>query len=167
MRIALGLEYDGSQYHGWQAQKGLHTVQQTIEDAISRVADEALTLTCAGRTDTGVHASNQVVHFDSDKERTVRSWVHGANSYLPKDICVRWAKEMPDDFHARYSANYRRYRYIIYNTPIRPALMRSAVTWQYRPLDHRLMNTAAQHLLGELGFYFFSFCRVSIKNAHA
>ncbi|KTD00733.1 tRNA pseudouridine synthase A [Legionella geestiana] len=155
MRIALAVEYDGSQYHGWQAQDGLHTIQQMLESALSRVANEPISTVCAGRTDTGVHATHQIVHFDTTKERTVRSWIHGANSYLPKDICVRWGKEMPDDFHARYSAITRRYRYVICNTPIRPALMRTGLTWQYRQLDHRLMHTAAQFLLGEQDFTSF------------
>lgn len=155
MRIALGVEYDGTHYHGWQAQTGLHTVQQAIEKALARVADCNVSVVCAGRTDTGVHATNQIIHFDCDKERSIRSWIHGANSYLPKDICVKWGREMPDEFHARYSAVFRRYRYIIYNSPIRPALQRSNVTWQYRQLDHRMMHTASQSLLGENDFTSF------------
>ena len=155
MRIALVVEYDGSQYHGWQAQTGLHTVQQAVEHALSRVADSTISIVCAGRTDTGVHATNQIIHFDCEKERTIRAWIHGANSFLPKDICVKWGKEMPDGFHARYSALSRRYRYIIYNGAIRPALLRSNVTWQYRQLDHRLMDQGAQHLLGEQDFTSF------------
>lgn len=155
MRIALALEYDGSQYHGWQAQTGLHTVQQAVEHALSRVADSPVTVVCAGRTDTGVHATNQVIHFDCEKERNVRAWIHGANSFLPKDICIKWGKEMPAEFHARFSAVARRYRYIIYNAPIRPALLRSNVTWQYRQLDHRLMHQAAQCLTGENDFTSF------------
>ncbi|MCA0403961.1 MAG: tRNA pseudouridine(38-40) synthase TruA [Proteobacteria bacterium] len=155
MRIALGVEYDGSQYHGWQAQTGLHTVQQVLEDALCQIADAELSVVCAGRTDTGVHATNQVIHFDTDKERTIRSWIHGANSFLPKDICVKWGKEMPEHFHARYSATARRYRYVIYNSPIRPALMRSGITWQYRQLDHQMMQEAGQYLLGENDFTSF------------
>lgn len=149
MRIALGVEYDGSQYHGWQAQTGLHTVQQVLEHALTKVADSDTSIVCAGRTDTGVHATNQIIHFDCEKERTIRSWIHGANSFLPKDVCVKWGREMPDNFHARYSALSRRYRYIIYNSPIRPALLRSNVTWQYRQLDHKAMQEAGQHLIGE------------------
>lgn len=155
MRIALGVEYDGSQYHGWQAQTGLHTVQQVIENALARVADSSISVVCAGRTDTGVHATNQIIHFDCDKERSIRSWIHGANSYLPKDVCVKWGREMPDEFHARYSAISRRYRYVIYNSSIRPGLLRGNVTWQYRQLDHRSMHTASQHLLGENDFTSF------------
>jgi tRNA pseudouridine38-40 synthase len=155
MRIALVIAYDGSQYHGWQAQTGLHTVQHAVERALSRVADIPISVICAGRTDTGVHATNQVIHFDCDKVRAIRSWIHGANSYLPKDICVKWAKEMPEQFHARYSAVMRRYRYVIYNGSIRPALLRSNVTWQYRQLDSHLMHEAAQCLLGENDFTSF------------
>ncbi len=155
MRIALMVEYDGSQYHGWQAQTGLHTVQNVVEHALSRVADDQVSVVCAGRTDTGVHATNQLIHFDCLSERTTRAWIHGANTFLPKDVCVKWGREMPDHFHARYSALSRRYRYVIYNSPIRPALLRCNVTWQYRPLDHRLMHESSQFLLGEQDFTSF------------
>jgi tRNA pseudouridine38-40 synthase len=155
MRIGLILEYDGTQYHGWQAQLGLHTVQMALEKALSKIADAPITVTCAGRTDTGVHAINQVVHFDTEALRSTRAWIHGANASLPKDICVKWAKEMPEDFHARYSALNRSYRYVIYNGVVRPALIRSNVTWQYRQLDHRLMHEASQYLLGEQDFTSF------------
>lgn len=155
MRIALLVEYDGSQYHGWQAQTGLRTIQQSLENALGCVANQEINVTCAGRTDTGVHATSQIIHFDSDKKRTIRAWIHGANSFLPKDICVKWGKEMPCEFHARYSAKIRRYQYIIYNSTIRPALLRSNVTWQYRSLDHELMHEAGQVLLGEQDFTSF------------
>jgi len=155
MRIALMVEYDGSQYHGWQAQAGLHTIQQVLEQALSRVADRDVSVVCAGRTDTGVHATNQVIHFDCEAERTIRAWIHGANSYLPKDVCVKWGREMPETFHARFSAISRRYRYVIYNSSIRPAIFRSNVTWQYRPLDHRTMHEGSQCLLGEHDFTSF------------
>jgi tRNA pseudouridine38-40 synthase len=155
MRVALIVEYDGSKFHGWQAQPGLRTVQGVLEAALSRVANSSVTVFCAGRTDTGVHAMYQVVHFDTTELRSARSWVHGANSYLPKDVAVIWAKDMPDDFHARYSATSRRYRYLIYNTPIRPALLYAYATWQYKQLDHRLMQNAGQYLLGEHDFTSF------------
>lgn len=155
MRIALMVEYDGSQYHGWQAQTGLRTVQSVLEQALSQVANHDVTVVCAGRTDTGVHATNQIIHFDCDSERTIRAWIYGANSFLPKDVCVKWGGLMSDDFHARFSAVSRRYRYIIYNSPIRPALLRSSVTWQYRPLDHVAMHEASQCLLGEHDFTSF------------
>ena len=149
MRIALGVEYDGSRYHGWQAQAGLHTIQQVLETALTRVADTGVSVVCAGRTDTGVHATNQVVHFDCDVVRPIRSWVSGTNTFLPKDVCVKWAKFMPDDFHARYSAQSRRYRYVIYNSPIRPSLLRSNLTWNYRHLDDKAMALGAECLIGE------------------
>lgn len=149
MRIALGVEYDGSRYHGWQAQTDLHTIQQAVESALTRVADTEIRVVCAGRTDTGVHATNQVIHFDCETSRTTRAWIYGVNSFLPKDVCVKWVHEMADDFHARYSALARRYRYIIYNHPIRPALLRGNVTWHYRQLDHEIMAQAGQCLIGE------------------
>ncbi len=155
MRIALMVEYDGSQFHGWQAQTGLRTVQQVLQAALSQVACHEVTVVCAGRTDTGVHATQQIVHFDCTQERHIRSWVHGTNSFLPKDVCVKWAREMPDNFHARYSALSRTYRYVIFNVSIRPALFRGNMTWQYRQLDHRLMQDATQYLLGEQDFTSF------------
>ena len=155
MRIALVVEYDGSQYHGWQSQTGLRTVQHALERAISQVADHEVRVGCAGRTDTGVHAMHQVVHFDAKKERSMRAWVHGSNSFLPKDVCVRWAHEVPEHFDARYSALSRQYRYIIYNSSLRPALLRCNVTWQYQPLNHESMHEAAQLLLGEHDFTSF------------
>lgn len=155
MRVALMVEYDGSQYHGWQAQPRLRTVQQMLEDALSEVASHPVSVVCAGRTDTGVHALSQIVHFDAENERATRAWIHGANSFLPKDVCVKWAREMPDAFHARYSATARRYRYFIHNAPIRPALLRGNITWQYRQLDHRVMHEASQFLIGEQDFTSF------------
>lgn len=155
MRIALLVEYDGSQYHGWQAQTGLRTVQSVLERALGQVANQPVSVVCAGRTDTGVHAINQIIHFDCEKERSIRSWVYGANSFLPKDVCVKWGKEMPDSFHARYSALSRRYQYVIYNAAIRPALLTNKTTWQYRQLDHRSMDEAAQCLIGEHDFTSF------------
>lgn len=155
MRIALIIEYDGSKYHGWQSQRGLHTIQGTLEKALSSIAAEEISVVCAGRTDTGVHATHQVVHFDSTNERAIRAWIYGANSLLPKDICVRYGKVVSDDFHARYKATSRSYRYVICNSPIRPALHCSNMTWQYRQLDHRLMQESAKHLIGEHDFTSF------------
>lgn len=155
MRVALGLEYDGSRYHGWQSQEGLTTVQQMVERALSNVGDTPISVFCAGRTDTGVHATNQVLHFDCDNIRQIRAWIHGANSFLPKDIAIKWGKEVSDDFHARFTATARRYRYIIANQSIRPALLRGQVTWQYRFLDQKLMQEAAQILVGEHDFTSF------------
>ncbi|MDE1461144.1 tRNA pseudouridine(38-40) synthase TruA [Spartinivicinus poritis] len=155
-RFAASIEYDGSHYHGWQAQRsGIKTVQRAVEAAISEVADHPLTVICAGRTDTGVHGCNQIIHFDSSAKRSERSWVFGANSNLPNDISVRWVKPVDDSFHARFSAVYRRYRYVILNTPVRPAHLPKGVTWNYRPLDVTLMSEAAQALKGEHDFSSF------------
>jgi tRNA pseudouridine38-40 synthase len=165
MRIALMVEYDGSQYHGWQAQDGLHTVQHVLEMALGRVADHDVSVVAAGRTDTGVHATHQIIHFDAHSERSARAWIHGANSHLPKDVCVKWAKEMPENFHARYSALSRRYCYLIFNSPVRPGLWRSHLTWQYRPLDHDLMHKASQCLLGEQDFTSFRSVECQSKTA--
>ena len=155
MRIALKIEYDGSQYHGWQAQTNLRTVQFHIEEALSKVANHQVEVVCAGRTDTGVHANHQIVHFETNNHRSLRGWIYGTNSGLPKDVCVRNAYTVSDDFHARYSATARRYRYVIFNSSIRPALLRSHVAWQYRHLDHIAMNQAAQSLIGEHDFTSF------------
>lgn len=152
-RIALGIEYDGSRYHGWQTQQpGVATVQTEVEAALSRVADHPLSVVCAGRTDTGVHATDQVVHFDSDAPRELKSWVFGANANLPSDISVRWARPVSDDFHARFSAVSRCYRYVICNDPVRPALFNRQVTWNYRPLDIQRMREALPALTGTQDF---------------
>ena len=155
-RIALGIQYDGSLYHGWQIQKALKTIQGEVEKSLSDIANHAVFVTCAGRTDAGVHASGQVVHFDTMACRSNHSWVFGANSKLPHDISVLWAKEVAEGFHARYSAVARRYRYIIYNHEIRPAILRKAVGWYYyRTLDERLMKAGAKYLIGEHDFSSF------------
>ena len=165
MPIALVVEYDGSDYYGWQAQPGLKTLQGTLEAALSRVANEPVSVICAGRTDTGVHAFNQVVHLSPHVSRSSRAWLHGTNTYLPKDMCVRWSGEMPETFHARYSAIARRYRYVIDNTSIRPALSRRHVAWQYRPLNAALMQESAQCLIGEHDFT--SFRSIECQSASA
>lgn len=152
-RVALVLEYNGSRYHGWQSQKsGLPTVQQHLEEALSKVANHPIEVVCAGRTDAGVHASHQVVHFETPVTRAQRSWVMGANANLPSDISVHWVGNVKDSFHARFSAKNRRYRYVIYNNPIRPALYNKEVTWNYRPLDEVKMARAAECLVGEHDF---------------
>lgn len=155
MRTALLVEYDGSQYHGWQAQAGLRTVQMVLEQALSQVADTDVSVVAAGRTDTGVHATHQIVHFDCETRRTMQAWVHGVNAFLPKDVGIRWAKEMPEAFHARYSATSRRYQYVIFNSPVRPALFRSYMTWQYRQLNVSAMQEATKYLLGEQDYTSF------------
>lgn len=165
MRMALIVEYDGSGYHGWQSQPGLRTVQGVLEKALSQVADSEIKVVYSGRTDTGVHATHQVVHFDTDGARNIRAWVHGTNALLPKDVCVRWGQEISDAFHARYSATARRYRYVIHNAAIRPALLQGNVTWQCRRLDHELMQEAAQVLQGKHDFTSFRAVQCNAETA--
>lgn len=155
MRIALGIEYDGTGYVGWQRQKTGTGVQQRLEAALSRVADEPIETVCAGRTDAGVHASAQVVHFDTDAERSDRGWLLGANSNLPDDINVTWACGVDDEFHARFSALSRSYRYLILNQLQRSALYRQRAWWIYEPLDEAAMQAGADCLLGEHDFSAF------------
>ena len=152
-RVAACVEYRGSAYRGWQRQQsGVPSVQEAVEKALSRVANHPVQVFCAGRTDAGVHASCQIIHFDSDAVRSPRNWIHGANANLPADISLSWVQPMGDDFHARFSAMARRYRYGIYNDPVRPAHLSREVTWNYRPLDIDLMRQAAQALLGTHDF---------------
>lgn len=164
-RIALCVAYDGARYHGWQHQEEVSSVQQTLEYALSRVANHGVTVVCAGRTDAGVHATAQVVHFDTDAIRTEHAWVFGANSNLPHDIAVQWACEVPLDFHARFSALSRTYRYLICNQPVRPGTFQKAVTWFYKPLNHEAMHEAAQTLLGEHDFNAFRGAGCQAKHA--
>jgi tRNA pseudouridine38-40 synthase len=154
-RYALGLEYDGSQFHGWQRQNFLPSVQEALEIALSKVADSPIVTVCAGRTDTGVHATQQVVHFESEAPRSERAWVMGANTQLDHAVRVLWAREVPESFNARRSATSRRYRYVVYNHPLRPSLIRKYVSWCYRPLDVERMIKAANHWIGEHDFSSF------------
>lgn len=157
-RIALGIEYAGTNYSGWQSQEnqlGVPSVQAELERALSSVAAHAVTTVCAGRTDAGVHASGQVVHCDVDVERSAYAWVFGCNSNLPQDIRVLWMHQVPDDFNARKSALGRHYRYVIYNSRIRPSLLRDYVGWCYSPLDASKMQLAAQFWIGEHDFSSF------------
>jgi tRNA pseudouridine38-40 synthase len=154
-RIAIGLEYDGSTYSGWQVQSAAPSIQAVVERALSIVADEPIAAVCAGRTDAGVHALQQVVHFDTAASRPDRGWVLGANAHLPDDVAVQWAMRVPDHFHARYSARSRTYRYVILNRSARSALSRSRVAWVPRPLDAQAMQAAATSLLGEHDFSAF------------
>ena len=155
MRIAIGIEYDGTAYNGWQRQRTGLGVQACLEDALSDVADERIEVTCAGRTDTGVHASGQVGHFDTQSDRSERGWLLGANSNLPDDVNVTWVKPVADDFHARFSATARSYKYVILNRLVRSALYRRRAWWVYQPLDHQRMHEAAQILAGEHDFSSF------------
>jgi tRNA pseudouridine38-40 synthase len=155
MRYALGIEYDGSGFLGWQRLAHGATVQAAVELALSRVAHHPVEVVCAGRTDTGVHATCQVVHFDSEAERSPRAWTLGCNSLLPETVAVLWAQPVEPTFHARYAARARRYRYVILNRPVRAALQARFVTWERPALDADAMHQAAQALLGEHDFSAF------------
>lgn len=154
-RIALGIEYDGSRYAGWQSQAHASGIQAEIESALARVADHPIELVAAGRTDAGVHAAMQIAHFDTQAERSERGWTLGANTYLPADISVQWARPVPESFHSRYSALARTYRYFILNRPARSALSANRVCWIREPLDAERMHVAAQVLVGEHDFTSF------------
>ena len=155
IRLVLGIEYDGSRFSGWQWQTHQRSVQQVLELALSKVANHPVTVQCAGRTDTGVHALEQVVHADVTSARSLHAWLQGGNSYLPDDVRITWVKLAVGDFHARYSAIARFYRYIILNRPIKSALLRSQITWCHAPLDEVKMHQAAQALLGQQDFTSF------------
>jgi tRNA pseudouridine38-40 synthase len=155
MRIAAIVEYDGSEFSGWQRQSDARSVQQVVEEALSKVADEPIAVTVAGRTDAGVHAAGQVLHFDTSAARSEYAWVRGANSNLPDDVALLWAGEVSGDFHARYSATGRHYEYVLLNRPVRPTYLARRVTHEYRPLDIARMRAAAAHLLGEHDFTSF------------
>jgi len=156
-RVACRVEYDGRCFSGWQAQTHLpvNTVQETLEQALAQVADAPVRCHCAGRTDTGVHGIGQVIHFDDPAGRSLKSWVMGTNAYLPPSVRVHWAVQVTDDFHARFSARARRYRYIIRNSAIRSALTEGLATWHRYPLDADAMHAEAQALLGEQDFSAF------------
>ncbi len=155
MRIALGLEYDGSRFLGWQTQPSGGTVQDALEAALATIAGEPVGVTCAGRTDRGVHAREQVVHFDTTSERPLAAWVRGVNAVLPGSVAVLWARPVPASFHARYCARSRTYRYVLLNRPVRPALAAAYVGWFHLPLDVAAMREAAALLLGEHDFSAF------------
>lgn len=153
IRIAMGIEYHGRHYHGWQIQRGnLRTVQHVVEQALSQVANHPVRVICAGRTDTGVHALGQVIHFDTQAERAPHNWVLGTNANLPEDANVCWAQPVNDTFHARFSALGRHYRYLILNRAVRSSLWAGRTTWIHRPLRADLMHQAAQALVGEHDF---------------
>ena len=165
MRIAIGIEYDGTAYNGWQRQRTGIGVQERLEQALAEVADEPVEVVCAGRTDTGVHASGQGAHFDTAAARSERGWLLGTNTNLPDDICVTWVKPVGADFHARYSATARCYQYRILNRLVRSALYRRRAWWVHQQLDHRRMHDAAQALLGEHDFSAFRAAGCQASNA--
>lgn len=154
-RVALGVSYVGTAYKGWQSQPGGGTVQDALEAALTAFAVRPLKVLCAGRTDAGVHGINQVVHLDTDLSRADFSWVRGTNTFLPSDIAVQWAAEVPADFHARNSAVGRRYAYVLLEAAVRPALEAGRAGWVFRPLDLAAMREAAAHLIGEHDFSSF------------
>lgn len=167
-RIALGIQYDGKSWHGWQTQPAGGTVQDTLEAAMKRFALVDIDTTCAGRTDAGVHALEQVVHFDTELDREMFSWVRGVNAFLPPSIAVRWAHDVTGDghdpFHARFSAAARTYHYVIYNHPVRSPLMSGKAGWTFRPLDVEPMREAALHLLGKHDFSSFRAAECQAKS---
>jgi len=164
VRIALGVEYDGGAYAGWQSQPHGRTVQDVLEKALSAVADEPIRTVCAGRTDTGVHALAQVVHFDTMARRPDSAWVRGSNAGLPPDVAVRWAVPVEPDFHARFSARSRSYRYLLLNRAVRPAVDDGKVGWFHAPLDLLAMRTAAACLVGEHDFSAFRAAECQAKS---
>ncbi len=154
-RFALAVEYCGEQYHGWQrltGSKNLPSIQAALEHALSRVANEPIKVVCAGRTDAGVHATNQIVHFDTEANRQPKSWMMGGNTHLPADIRIKWAQPVDQHFHARFSARARTYRYLIANTLAPPAIASKQCLWVRKPLDVMAMQTAANYCLGEHNF---------------
>ena len=164
MRIALGVSYSGSAYQGWQSQLSGRTVQDKLELALARFATQPVRVMCAGRTDAGVHALMQVVHFDTSLHRDTASWVRGVNAFLPLDIAVQWAREVSDDFHSRASAVSRRYAYVVLESPVRPSVEAGRVGWVYRPLDGEAMRLAALHLIGEHDFSSFRAAQCQAKS---
>ena len=167
-RVAARIEYHGGDYHGWQAQPHLAvaTVQDTLETALSSIAGVSVTSTCAGRTDTGVHGFSQIIHFDDPVGRSIKAWVLGSNRHLPDNVRVHWATPVSSDFHARFSATERRYRYIICNTPTKSAALDGLVTWYRHTLNLDLMNEACQVLLGEQDFSAFRAASCQAKSPY-
>jgi tRNA pseudouridine38-40 synthase len=164
MRIALGIEYDGSRFLGWQTQPDGGAVQDAVEPALAGIAGESVTVTCAGRTDRGVHAREQVIHFDTQAARPQSAWVRGVNAMLPDSVAVLWAREMPAEFHARFSARARTYRYVLVNRPVRPALAARYAGWFHAPLDVAAMRLAAGRLVGEHDFSAFRSAECQAKS---
>ncbi|MEI7843407.1 MAG: tRNA pseudouridine(38-40) synthase TruA [Gallionellaceae bacterium] len=164
MRIALGVEYDGSEFCGWQSQADGRTVQDNLQHAISQIASEKISIIAAGRTDTGVHALEQVVHFDTDVIRPLSAWVRGVNAHLPASIAVLWGEVVPEAFHARFSAQARSYQYVLINRAARSAVHHGKVGWYHAPLDVEAMREAAQYLLGEHDFSSFRAAECQAKS---
>ena len=170
MRIALGIEYQGNGFKGWQRQCNVPSVQECIEKGLSLICNTDIDVVCAGRTDAGVHATNQVIHFDTPNERPLKAFTMGLNTHLPDTIAVKWAKQVDSEFHARFSATARRYRYVIYNSKTRPGILNKGLTHIHSELDTERMHQAAQALLGEQDFTSFraSLCQSNtpFRNVH-
>lgn len=164
MRIALGVEYDGSGFHGWQSQADGCTVQDTVQQALSRIACETVSVIAAGRTDTGVHALEQVIHFETETVRPLSAWVRGVNAMLPDSIAILWAHHVPEEFHARFSAQARSYQYVLINRPSRSGVHHGKVGWFHAPLNVQAMREAAQYLLGEHDFTSFRAAECQAKS---
>lgn len=157
------IEYDGAAFHGWQTQSNVVTIQEAIEGALSRIAGETISIVCAGRTDKGVHACGQVIHFETNAERNNNAWLRGTNTWTSRAISMVWCQPIVDEFHARFSATSRHYRYVIYNHAVAPTWLRPYVSWYHRELNAGSMHEAAQYLLGENDFTSFraSGCQAS------
>lgn len=165
-RVALAVEYHGGSFRGFQQQEpGVPTVQAALQTALSRVADEPITLVCAGRTDACVHGTNQIVHFDTHAVRQAKAWTAGVNAHLPAGVAVKWAAEVAGQFHARFSARERTYRYVIFNSPCRPALMHDQLTWCKEPLALARMQAGSRHLIGEHDFNAFRAAQCQARHA--
>lgn len=164
MRIALGVEYNGCNFNGWQSQPDGRTVQDNIQKAISQIACEPISIIAAGRTDTGVHALEQVIHFDTSTERALSAWVRGVNALLPSSIAIIWAHPVPEEFHARFSAQARSYQYVLINRPSRSAVHYGRVGWFHAPLDVVAMSAAAEFLLGTHDFSAFRAAECQAKS---
>lgn len=164
VRIALGLEYDGRHFCGWQSQPSACGVQDALERALGEIAGATVRVHAAGRTDTGVHALSQVIHFDTSAARPDTAWVRGTNALLPEGVAVLWARRVEDAFHARFSAQERRYRYLLLNHPVRPALFSGKSGWFHLPLDADLMRRGAAHLVGEHDFSAFRAAECQAKS---
>lgn len=164
MRVALGVSYSGTDYEGWQSQPSGNTVQDKLEAAVAKFTAQFGRVICAGRTDAGVHGLMQVVHFDTDLQRDMASWVRGTNAFLPRNIAVQWAHEVPPDFHSRGSATARRYAYVVLESAVRPSVEAGRVGWVYRRLDGAAMQAAANILVGEHDFSSFRAAQCQAKS---
>ncbi|MFN3234070.1 MAG: tRNA pseudouridine(38-40) synthase TruA [Gammaproteobacteria bacterium] len=166
MKLACQIAYDGANYSGWQTQPHASSVQEELTRAIAKVANHPIDLTCAGRTDAGVHATHQIIHFESEADRTLDQWRMGVNSNLPEDICLQWVKTMPEDFHARFSATERHYCYLIINQKVKPCFLRKNITWHASVLNLEAMHEAGQSLIGEHDFTSFRASACQSKSKH-